>query len=251
MSDRLTPGDLRPSHTPEAVQQRLESGRDHNYLKDFVYGGIDGAVTTFAVVSGVAGAELSSGIVIILGLANLAGDGFSMAASNYLGSKAEIQLLEQARRIEEQHIDTFPEGEREEIRQILESKGFTDSDLDRAVEIITADRQLWVDTMLREELSLSLDPPNPLRAAAVTFTAFLIIGVLPLLAFLLDYFVLEIEHAFFYSSLMTAVAFFAVGAVKSRFVSTRWYWSGMETLLVGGAAASIAFLVGMLLKGLV
>ena len=86
--------DLRDSHTPEAVAVRLNGGPGHGYLKDFIYGAIDGAVTTFAVVSGVAGAGLPSSVIIILGLANLLADGFSMAVSNYLGTKAELEHKE-------------------------------------------------------------------------------------------------------------------------------------------------------------
>ena len=83
---------LASSHTPDLIQQRLKAPTRHSYLRDFVYGAIDGTVTTFAVVSGVAGAGLSSGVIIVLGLANLVGDGFSMAASNYLGTKTEEEL---------------------------------------------------------------------------------------------------------------------------------------------------------------
>lgn len=242
------PDYLRRSHTPAAVSERLKAETNHSYLRDFVYGGIDGAVTTFAVVSGVAGAELSSGIVIVLGLANLLGDGFSMAASNFLGSRAESQVLDLARESEEHHIDSYPEGEREEIRQILAGKGFSGSDLERAVEVITSNRKIWVETMLQEELGLSLDRPHPMRAALVTFAAFVLIGILPLVVFLVDY-ASPIPNPFLYSSLMTGVAFFAVGAIKSRFVSQHWALAGLETLLVGGIAAGLAYIVGVLLKG--
>lgn len=212
-----------------------------------MYGGIDGAVTTFAVVSGVAGAELSSGIVIVLGLANLLGDGFSMAAGNFLGSRADLQVLDAARAVEEKHIERYPEGERNEIRQIFADKGFSGKDLDRAVEIITANKTLWVDTMLQEELGLALDRPNPLQAALVTFGSFIAIGILPLIVFLIDYFI-PLREPFFYSSILTAVAFFAVGAVKARFVSQKWYLAGLETVAVGGIAAALAYVVGMALK---
>lgn len=243
---------LRAEHTKQAVATRLNAATNHSYLRDFVYGGIDGAVTTFAVVSGVAGAGLSSGVVIVLGFANLVGDGFSMAASNYLGSKADLQLLEHSRRIEQQHIAKYPEGEREEVRQILIGKGFAGDGLEDALNTITSDETLWVNTMLQEEYGLSLDRPNPVKAAMVTFLAFIVIGVLPLIAFVADYIVtLDKSTPFLLSTVLTGVAFFCVGAVKSRFVSDRWYWSGLETLFVGSVAAGLAYAVGLLLRGFV
>ncbi|HNU06203.1 MAG TPA: VIT1/CCC1 transporter family protein, partial [Pyrinomonadaceae bacterium] len=81
--------DLEHDHTHEAIAARIAAS-NHNYIRDFIYGGVDGAVTTFAVVSGVAGAELATKVVLILGFANLVADGFSMAASNFLGTRAEI-----------------------------------------------------------------------------------------------------------------------------------------------------------------
>ena len=111
-------------HSRSAIAERLARAPTVSYLRDWVYGGIDGAVTTFAVVAGVVGAELSNRVVLILGAANLVADGFSMAASNYSGTKTEHEELAQLRAVEERHIDAVPDGEREEVRQIFRAKGF-------------------------------------------------------------------------------------------------------------------------------
>lgn len=239
-------------HTPEAIRSRLDSGPATSYLRDFIYGGIDGAVTTFAIVSGVAGAGLSSGVVVVLGIANLVGDGFSMAVGNFLGTRADQQMRELARRTEKDHIARYPEGEREEIRQIFSAKGFSGDDLERVVEVITSNRGRWIDTMLREEWGLSLEGPSPVRAALTTFAAFIGIGLIPLLSFLATLVWPErITRPFLWSSILTAAAFFLVGILKSRIVKKRWILEGLETLGVGSCAAALAFGIGYALRGLI
>ncbi len=247
--DRAT---LARAHTPERIRHRLATPTDHSYLRDFVYGAIDGTVTTFAVVSGVAGAGLSTGVVIVLGMANLVGDGFSMAASNYLGTKTEEQLVARARRAEEHEIAQYPEGEREEIRQIFAGKGFEGEQLEHVVDVITADRQRWVDTMLVEELGLSLESPSAVRAALTTLGAFILIGLIPLMSFLVQFVFPSIAiNPFVMSTILTGLAFFVVGAGKSWFVDESWYRAGLETLLIGGGAAGLAYAVGLMFSGII
>jgi vacuolar iron transporter family protein len=242
---------LLAAHTPENIRTRLGGKPPHSYLRDLVYGAVDGTVTTFAVVSGVAGAGLPSQIVIILGLANLLADGFSMAVSNYLGCRTEEQLLEQARAEEKSHISLYPEGEQEEIRQIFARKGFTGELLERVVATITADPARWEETMIKEEYDLPLSPVVAWKAALATFAAFVGVGLIPVLPFLANFFLSHpIPWPYLWSSLATGVAFFAIGAIKSRFVGKPWYTSGLETFLLGGAAAVIAYLVGIGLKGM-
>ena len=240
---------LEHSHEPQEISRRLHASTKHSYLADFVYGAIDGTVTTFAVVSGVAGAGLSPEIIVILGFANLAGDGFSMAASNYLGTRTDRQLLEKARQMEARHIAKAPDGEREEIRQIFSQKGFDGELLEEIAGVITADKKRWIDTMLTDELGLRLSTPNPVCAAIVTFVAFLVVGFVPLFSFVWQLFgALPMESAYGWSTAFTAIAFFGVGAAKSRFVEEKWYYAGLETLLVGGMAAGLAYGIGALLR---
>lgn len=238
-------------HTPEAISERLERGPAHSYLRDLIYGAVDGTVTTFSVVAGAFGAKLSAEVVIILGLANLLADGFSMAISNYLGTRADEQLREKTRRQEYAHIRIFPEGEKEEIRQIFARKGFSDAELERAVNVITSDIERWVDTMIQEEHGLPLNGPKAWKAALATFSAFLIVGSVPLWTYLWNWLVpLPILEPFLWSSGCTAAAFFIVGALKGRHVALFWPVAGLETLLVGGAAATLAYGVGVLLRSM-
>jgi VIT1/CCC1 family predicted Fe2+/Mn2+ transporter len=233
------------------VNARLGRKPTPSYLHDFIYGAIDGTVTTFAVVAGVQGASLDETVVIILGVANLIADGFSMAVSNFLGSRAERQRRERARREEEQHIREVPEGEREEVRQIFAAKGFEGPDLDRVLDVITSDHELWTETMMIEELGFGTTDPNELRAAASTLIAFITVGALPLLVFVYDLAAPgNVENAFAWSAVMTGIAFFVVGALKSRFVDQAWWRSGVETLVVGGIAAALAYAVGALLQNI-
>ena len=232
-------------HSVEAIQERLSAGPQHNYLRDWIYGGIDGSVTTFAVVTGVVGAHLSPVVIVIMGFANLVGDGFSMAASNFLGTKSEHDDVSRLEAIERRHIELAPEGEREEVRQIFAAKGFSGDDLERVVELITSDPDRWVRTMLTEEYGLPLEPRSAWRAAAATFSAFVICGVVPLLPFIAG-----LRNAFAISVILTAIVFFTIGSIKSRWATASWWRSGLSTLMVGGVAASLAYLVGLFLKNL-
>ena len=244
------PSAIRDEHSRDAITHRLSQPPAASYLRDFVYGAIDGAVTTFAIVAGAVGASLGDDVVVILGLANLFADGFSMAVSNFLGTRAERQQREQARRAEERDIDAYPEGEREEVRQLFAAKGFEGDDLERVVEVITADRERWVDTMMTEELGYGTDANDPVRAATATFVAFVAVGVIPIAIYLIDLAVPgEIAAPFAWSTALTALAFFAVGALKGRIVEQHWWRSGLETLLVGGAAAAVAYAIGVALEG--
>ncbi|WP_417433664.1 VIT1/CCC1 transporter family protein [Kiloniella sp.] len=237
---------LEHEHSSEAIRERFAKGHKASYLQDWVYGSIDGAVTTFAVVSGVIGAQLSVRVILILGVANLLADGFSMAASNYSATKSELDDTERLREIERKHIRQVPKGEREEIRQILSAKGLSGTTLEEATNAITSNEELWINTMITEEYGISPTSRNPLRSALSTFGAFFIAGSIPLLPF-----ILSLPNAFALACGMTALAFFATGMIKSRWSLAPWWRSGSETLLIGGLAAIVSYGVGYILRDIV
>ena len=232
---------LEHGHSPDEIARRISETNKPSDLRDVIYGAIDGAVTTFAIVAGVVGAELSTKVIIALGIANVLADGFSMAAGNYSGTKAELADAKRIRAIEERHVRLEPEGERAELREILAQKGLAGQTLEEAVNAIAKDRTTWIDMMLVEEYGLSPVDPHPLRAAQATFLAFLAAGMVPLLPY-----IFAVSDAFQWSIALTGITFFAVGALKSRWSLAPWWRSGLETLAIGGVAAAIAYYVGTL-----
>lgn len=241
------------AHTKEIIEKDLHGqGFGGKYVGEFVYGALDGTITTFAVVAGVAGAALEPGIALVLGLANLFGDGFSMATGNYLASKSEKEYYEEERKREEWEIEHVREGEIEEIRQIYKRKGFKGKDLESAVKTITSNKKVWIDTMLKEELGLSEPNTSPIKNAFATFTSFIIVGAIPLISFIISYFFEPTKHYVFTMSIvLTAIALFSVGALKTVVTKRSWIRSGIEMLIVGSLAAFVAYIIGFMLRNLI
>lgn len=246
------------AHDPAAIQVGAHPAREPHeqergrYLSEAVYGASDGIVTTFAVVAGVTGAALPPSIVLILGLANLLGDGFSMGAGAYLGERSRQDWERKERDRELWEIEHFPEGEREEIRAIFRAKGFTGELLERAVDAITADRERWVETMMREELHIIPAHKEPLRAGLTTLASFVVAGAIPLVSYVAaGLSPLLRRHSFWVAVGVTLATLFGVGAARSLVTFKSWRRTGLEMLLVGGLAAAVAYVVGFLLQGLV
>lgn len=237
---------LEHSHAPGAIRARLDEPARPSYVEDWVYGAVDGTVTTFAIVAGVAGAELSSRIVLILGVANLLGDGFSMASGAFLSTGADRDRYARLRGVERRHVVLDPAGERAEVREILRRLGLEGEALKGAVAAVTADERRWIDFMMSSEYGLSTVARRPLDAALHTFAAFVLFGLVPLAPYLAG-----ARSAFTLAAVMTAATFLAIGAMKSCWSDRSVWRSSLETLLVGGAAAAIAWVVGRSLAGLV
>lgn len=240
-----------PAAAPGIFARESHTTGQGRYLKSIIYGGLDGTITTFAAVAGVAGAALSPGVVLILGLANLVADGLSMSIGDYLSSKSEAEYEAEERRREAWEVEHFPEGEKQELREIYQARGMAPEDAAAVVDIIAKDHESWVDTMMVEELGILRSDESPLGNAVATFLSFGVFGFLPIVAYVLALFVPALESARFpLACVLTGGTLFGLGAVKTRITGKSWLRSGLEMLSLGGIAAVAAYLIGALLGGL-
>lgn len=244
---------VQQQYTPPAALAAHRRSEAHGnrlgpYIHDIVYGGNDGIVTTFAVVAGTVGAELPAYIVIILGMANLMADGVSMAAGAYLSIKSERDQYARIRKEELREIEADPDMERLEVHEAFAAKGFTGKDLDRAVEIITSDRNVWAEFMMTEEHGLTKEASSrALSHAVMTYASFVLFGSIPLVPFMLPF----TGHSFLIASGSTFVAMTLLGGLRSFVTRERILRGALEVVLTGFVAASIAYGVGVLLRGFV
>lgn len=233
-------------HDTSIHTEHLHERERGKYLGDLVYGANDGIITTFAVVSGAAGAALSPGVIITLGLANLLADGISMGLSNYLALKSKLDYQKQERKREEMEVEQFPAEERAEVLKILEHWKIPEAHIHSVLAAITSDKKRWVDFMMKEELNIIEDgEDSPLAHGFMTFLAFVVAGFLPLVPFLLG---APVSYAFSISIIATALSLFAVGASRSLVTGTHWFYSGLQMLGVGILAATAAYVVGGIVK---
>lgn len=241
------------AHDPERIARATEKhgGAGSLYLGDLVYGGLDGIITTFAIVSGVAGAQLGANVVLIMGLANLFADGFSMATGAFLSSRSEQEYYEREWQRESWEVKHFPEGERVELLEIYRDQGYSEEDARRLVEIQSRDPERWVKAMMVQELGLMRDERKPLLSALATLVVFVVSGAVPLLVYLVGLLVpISAGVGFPVSMGLSGLALFGLGAAKVLVTERNIFRSGVEMLLVGGLAAGVAYVVGALLKGI-
>lgn len=240
--------------------QKLEEHLKHEhqqspftgYFKEVIYGGIDGIITTFAVVAGFSGAALSSDVttqlsftvVLLFGLANLFADGVSMGLGNFLSVRSEQDLYRTARDQETKEVQNNPTMEYDETITLLMSKGFNEQDATTIADIYRTNETYWVDFMMNHELEMP-DPrgENPALNGLATFSSFLVFGAIPLIPFML-FSSAEPSVVFNYSVVGTFMALVALGLLKWKVVGGKLQDSLFEVVLVGSTAAVVAYFVG-------
>ncbi|MFP4402398.1 MAG: VIT1/CCC1 transporter family protein [Candidatus Nanoarchaeia archaeon] len=229
----------------------IVNSRAGYYIKSIVYGGIDGIITTFAVVTGAAGAGLSAGVIIILGFANLIADGISMAVGDYLSTKSENEFTAQQKDKHEQKLKDYPEQEKKRTISLFINKGFSKEDSQKLAQTFSHNPKAWLDFKLKEELEMNEDESSPLKNAFATFFSFLFFGFMPLFIYVISLITfIEDTTKLIISIILTGITMFLLGTLKSLFSTKHWFRSGLEILILGGVAASVAYGVGVLLRGL-
>jgi VIT1/CCC1 family predicted Fe2+/Mn2+ transporter len=222
------------------------------YLKEVIYGGVDGIITTFAVVAGFSGAALSNEtttqlsflVVLLFGLANLLADGVSMGLGNFLSVRSDQSLYCKIRADEKREMQSNPDIELKETVTILMQKGFSEEDASTLASIYQKNESYWLDFMMNHELEIP-DPTddNPTRTGLATFLSFIVFGFIPLVPFIL-FATLPPHVVFQFSSAFALAALVLLGILKWRIVGTKPLKSIFEVVLVGGVAACVAFFVG-------
>lgn len=221
------------------------------YLGEFVYGGIDGSVTTFAVVAGSVGAGLESAVIIILGFANLLADGFAMSVGAYLSTKSELDNYKKYQKAELKNIQQYPEQEKERLRNIYSKKGFSGATLDQVVATITSNEQQWLEVKMKEDLEILPEQKSPFAMGAVTYLSFVSIGLIPLSVYVWDYLGDFPGNLFFWSCILTSAGFIAIGFLKTYVTESSILKGIFETLILGAIAAVVAYVVGDILESII
>jgi VIT1/CCC1 family predicted Fe2+/Mn2+ transporter len=243
-------GDINASKKAHGTKAKEGHKSGGGHLKSFVYGGLDGIITSFAVVSGVVGVNLSAVVVLILGISNLVADGISMSIGDYLSTKSEIEFQKEERKREEWEVENNPEGEMQEMEEIYINKGLTEADAKLMCETLSKNSKAWVDIMMVEELGIIVTDESPIKNALVTFGSFIACGICPLLPYIIGA-IAKTDVGLFYAAIaVTATVLFLLGVAKTRVTGANPLLSGMETMIMGCAAAGIAYLISFALEPL-
>ncbi|MDQ3872721.1 MAG: VIT1/CCC1 transporter family protein [Thermoproteota archaeon] len=220
--------------------------KESNYIRDLVFGFGDGVNTSLGIVAGVGGAIIGPDVVILAALIGMFTGAKAMAVQNYLAVKSQREILQSEIKREEYEMQTIPEKEKEEIEEIYQAKGFEGEELKKIVNKITSNKDVWLKTMLTEELGLNLEiVGNPLRGALVMFSSFLLGGILPII----PYFAVKAGLISSIAAIVVAIAIsvtssFIIGALKGRLAKKSWIMGGIEMAGLGTGIALVGYGIG-------
>jgi len=229
-----------------AASEDHKKGGDR--MKTVLFGGLDGIITTFAVVAGAGGGGLSVAVVLIMGFSSLVADALSMGVGDALSSTAENEVALRERSREAWEFDNYPEGEIKEMVEIYVERGVSQEDAESIIKTMAKYRDFFVDVMVKDELGM--DPPEEGTcdhwiSGTYCFFSFLVCGSVPLLGYVAFMPVTDDKDTLFgISCALTGCMLFLLGAIKSKFTVKPWYLSGIEILVMGALTAAAAYLIG-------
>jgi VIT1/CCC1 family predicted Fe2+/Mn2+ transporter len=227
-------------------------------LKPVIFGGLDGILTSFAIVAGSAGGRLPPSVVLILGFSNIFADALSMGVGEFLSSKAENEWILSERDREEWEMENYPQGEAQEMIDLYVEGGMSREDAELCITTMAKYKDFFVNHMMNMELQLQVPSDNhvqeSMKEGFVMFCSFAFFGALPLLGYVLipTLFPNSDEFMLFVSACcITGIVLFLMGSVKSFFSKQKWYCAGIETLLLGGTCATVAYTIGQIIESIV
>ena len=210
-------------------------------VRDIVIGMSDGLTVPFALAAGLSGAVEATGIIITAGLAEVAAGAIAMGLGGYLAARTDAEHFTSERAREERETIEMPEEEAAEVANILRSYGLAEDMVAPVVNSISADKKRWVDFMMRFELGLEEPDPKRARNSALTIAlSYIAGGMVPLAPY---FFFRSVHSALVGSVVVTLLALLMFGYIKGRFTTARPFRSAWQTVIVGGLAATAAFVI--------
>lgn len=232
---------------PTGAGERAEIHHEHRdvtggWLRPAVFGAMDGLVSNFALIAGVAGGRAGHQVIVLTGLAGLAAGAFSMAAGEYISVASQSELALAEIEVERRELQRSPEAEERELAQLYEARGLKPELAAEVARQLSSDPEEALGIHAREELGVDPDDlPSPLLAAGSSFLSFAVGAFLPVLPYLLG------VTSLWPAAVVAAVGLFTAGAVVSRVTARSWWFGGLRQLILGGAAAAVTFVVGSLI----
>ena len=217
------------------------------FVKDIVIGMADGLTVPFALAAGLSGAVDSSTIIITAGIAEIAAGSIAMGLGGYLAGRTESDHYESELKREYQEVEEFPDKEKGEVREVLETFGVSKQSSAHIVDEMAKDKDKWVKFMMRFELGL--EKPDAQRARKSAFNigaAYVVGGLVPLSPY---FFTKDSQRALLISIGVTLVALFVFGFLKAKAIGQPTLMGAVKTTFIGGLAAGVAFLLAKLIQG--
>lgn len=244
----------RREHQKTIAHTESHSSEASDYVKCVVFGGLDGIMTTFAIIAAAAGSATAFTTILVFGFSNVVADGFAMGFGEYVSGNAEIDHAQVERSREEWEVENSKDLEIEEMVEIYVNRGLTEEDARTVVNIIAKDNKMFVDFMMVNELGILMEDDDknlPLKQGLVMFASFICFGSVPLMAYLFAWSGQGLDGVFVASCLMTAVALIALGAIKGYLTGMNIPRSSLLMLLNGCVSGVVSYGISSVVEGLV